>query len=241
MEPRAEGTERAGPAGPGPTPTRQQRNRLRTRARILEAAVDLFGRQGYQQTTVQEIADHADIALRTFYYHFDSKPAVAVAWFEDWADDLSGALQAQPDDASPLDLLAGALASMAGKGYPGSTTWEDGVGRPTMPPQAWALLEEADPALAGLVYQRLALGLRRVAELFRQRLGYGADDWEPYVIASSVVSMWFVAVHGTHDRLQRGAVPPSFHETVERAFRAYATGLEHLWAGRAPGQPPPSG
>lgn len=213
-------------------PSRQLRKKLRTRTRILDAANALFARQGYELTTVQEIAEQADIAVRTFYYHFDSKAALAVAWFEEWADDLGEALSCQPADATPLELVGGALDAMAEQGYPGAVTWQDDEGRPTMPPPVWALLEEADPALAGLVYRRLAAGYRRLSDLFRVRLGYGDDAWEPYVIASAVLALWFVAIHGSHGRIDRGSAPPSFHDTVRQAFDAYTGGLARLWEGR---------
>ena len=43
-------------------PTRQARNRLRTRRRILDAGMGLFTTQGYEKTTIQEIADAEDAA-----------------------------------------------------------------------------------------------------------------------------------------------------------------------------------
>ena len=247
---RAEGGEDGGGRGTGTmdgamtaphvhpaAPTRQLRNKLRTRQRILDAAADLFARQGYERTTVQDIAEAADIALRTFYYHFDSKAALAVAWFEAWADDIGAALLSQPPDATPVELVSGALAMLADKGYPGARTWEDAAGGPTMPAPVWALLEEADPALAGLVYRRLAAGFAEMSDLFRARLGYGEGSSEPDVLAGAVMATWFVAVHGTHGRISRGATPPSFHDTVRQAFGAYAAGLERLWADRLPPGP----
>ncbi|MGH9087689.1 MAG: TetR/AcrR family transcriptional regulator [Acidimicrobiales bacterium] len=225
---------------PGEGLTRQARNRLRTRRRILDAGMDLFTHQGYDGTTIQEIADAADIALRTFYYHFDSKAGLAMAWFTDWGEDLAAAVDAQPVSASPIEVLTGALAAMAAKGYPGAGAWSDPEGRPSLPPQARALLQVEEPAFVGLIYQRLVIGFRRLAGVFRQRLGYAADAWEPYAIASAILSMWFVAVHGSDDMVGRGVAPPPFHVTVQQAFSAYAEGLEQLWADRPPtGTPPP--
>lgn len=219
--------------------TRQARNRMRTRKRILDAGLDLFARQGYEHTTIQEIADAADIAVRTFYYHFDSKAALAMAWFSDWSEDLAAAVDAQPASASPGELLTGALAAMAAKGYPGSVAWSDEKGRPTLPPPAPAILQIQEPALVGLIYDRLVVGYRRLAGVFRERLGYPEDAWEPYAVASAILAMWFVAVHGSQDMVERGVAPPPFHDTVQRAFAAYAHGLEALWAGRTPPAPPP--
>lgn len=213
------------------TPSRQTRNRLRTRARIMDAAFDLFSRQGYENTTIHEIADAADIALRTFYYHFDSKANLAMAWFQDWSDDFAAAVDSQPADADPGELLAGALRQMAAKGYPGRATWTDAEGRPAAPPPMQALFAETDPALAGVIYARLVSGFRRLAGVFRVRLGFDEDALEPYALASSVLAVWFVAIHGTHDALARGRTPPSGQEVAQRTFALYAEGLGPLWKG----------
>ncbi|TFG96700.1 MAG: TetR/AcrR family transcriptional regulator [Myxococcales bacterium] len=56
-----------------PQPSRRERRRLEVRARILEAALTLFETQGYEATTVTEVARRADIAYGTFFNHFPSK------------------------------------------------------------------------------------------------------------------------------------------------------------------------
>ena len=55
---------------------RRERRRLEVRARVLEAAWDLFERQGYDATTVAQISDRADIAYGTFFNHFSEKHEV---------------------------------------------------------------------------------------------------------------------------------------------------------------------
>ncbi len=58
---------------PDEQPTRRERRRLEIRTRILDASVALFEAQGYEATTVNEIAQQADIAYGTFFKHFPSK------------------------------------------------------------------------------------------------------------------------------------------------------------------------
>jgi AcrR family transcriptional regulator len=53
--------------------TLRERKRDRTRKALIDAAVDLFERNGYDGTTVADIAEAADIGTRTFFSYFASK------------------------------------------------------------------------------------------------------------------------------------------------------------------------
>lgn len=53
-----------------------------TRARILETALALFRKKGFDQTTMRQIAAAADMSLGAAYYYFSSKEAIALAYYE---------------------------------------------------------------------------------------------------------------------------------------------------------------
>ena len=53
-----------------------------TRARILDAAMDLFRRQGFEETTMREIAAEAGVATGAAYYYFESKDAIVLAFYD---------------------------------------------------------------------------------------------------------------------------------------------------------------
>jgi AcrR family transcriptional regulator len=55
-------------------PSRRTRKKLALRASILEAATALFGERGYASTKVADICERADVAQKTFFNHFASKP-----------------------------------------------------------------------------------------------------------------------------------------------------------------------
>lgn len=61
---------------------RRQKKARQTRRRILAAAAELFVRQGYTATTIQQIADQADVAWQTVYSVFGTKPAILSAVFD---------------------------------------------------------------------------------------------------------------------------------------------------------------
>jgi TetR/AcrR family transcriptional regulator, cholesterol catabolism regulator len=59
---------------------RRDRHRQATRKRILDAALALFLEQGYAATSVDEIAERADVARRTLFNHFARKQDLLAAW-----------------------------------------------------------------------------------------------------------------------------------------------------------------
>jgi AcrR family transcriptional regulator len=56
--------------------SRRDRNKLKTRVRILDAARHLFTERGVSGTTIEDLADLADVARATFFNYFPSKAAV---------------------------------------------------------------------------------------------------------------------------------------------------------------------
>lgn len=68
-------------------PRRTERRR-RTRAAILKAAGDHFRKEGYAATTMQAIADSADVHVTTLFMHFKTKADLALALVQDRTDAL---------------------------------------------------------------------------------------------------------------------------------------------------------
>jgi AcrR family transcriptional regulator len=56
--------------------SRRERKKQETRQHLLEAAWQLFRKKGYDDTTVQEIAEAADVAKSTFFNYFETKEAI---------------------------------------------------------------------------------------------------------------------------------------------------------------------
>ena len=64
-----------------------------TRARILGAAMDLFRRRGFEETTMREIAGEAGVATGAAYYYFDSKDAIVLAFYDQAQQELEPMLE----------------------------------------------------------------------------------------------------------------------------------------------------
>jgi AcrR family transcriptional regulator len=83
------------------------------RERLVRAALDLFTEQGYDATTVNEIADRAGLTKTTFFRHFPDKREVLFAGQDMHARLLADAIAAAPSPATPLEAVRAALDSMA--------------------------------------------------------------------------------------------------------------------------------
>lgn len=59
-------------------PLRERRKR-RTRNALINAATELFFSQGYAETTLEEVAERAEVHVQTLYRHFPTKEALALA------------------------------------------------------------------------------------------------------------------------------------------------------------------
>ena len=62
--------------------TKQQR-RGNTRQRIQDVALELFAEQGYEKTSLREIAERLDVTKAALYYHFKTKEEIIVSVYED--------------------------------------------------------------------------------------------------------------------------------------------------------------
>jgi AcrR family transcriptional regulator len=95
--------------GPGEAEVRAPAAPNDTRARIAAAAFDLFAAQGYENTTVDAIAERAGIARRTFFRYFRSKDDVIFPDHDTLLAELRRYLAAVGDDVPPVDAVCGAV------------------------------------------------------------------------------------------------------------------------------------
>jgi AcrR family transcriptional regulator len=111
-------------AEPAHVDGRRERSR-RTKARLVEAAAELFLADGYLAVTIEALAERAGVSVQTVYYVFGTKPKILAAVLEatiagdldpvpvverEWVDEL----RAAPDADAAISLLVdGAVAIVA--------------------------------------------------------------------------------------------------------------------------------
>ncbi|OPF81848.1 TetR family transcriptional regulator [Streptomyces antioxidans] len=80
--------------------------------RLVRAALELFTEQGYDTTTVHEIADRAGLTKTTFFRHFRDKREVLFAGQNTHTRLLADAIGAAPGPATPLKAVRAALDAL---------------------------------------------------------------------------------------------------------------------------------
>jgi AcrR family transcriptional regulator len=85
-----------------------------TTQRLVVAAVDLFTEQGYDATTVAQIAERAGVTKSTFFRHFADKRELLVAGQETLSRLLAEGIAGAPADATPLEAVAAGLERASG-------------------------------------------------------------------------------------------------------------------------------
>jgi AcrR family transcriptional regulator len=84
-----------------------------TRERLRDAALDLFGERGYDNTTAEEIAQRAGVAKSTFFRHFSDKREALFEEQETFDDRIADAIDSAPATSTAFDLIEAALRAIA--------------------------------------------------------------------------------------------------------------------------------
>ncbi len=183
---------------------RRERKRRETRKRIVDTAMTLFLERGYEATTMNEIADTADVSRRSLFDYFPTKEDVLFADQEDFIPALVEEMRQRPkDEPWPLlveQALTRAIAAAA-------------------TPEAYAIdaLVRATPALQPrrqLKYLRLE---QAIAEVLAER-GKGKSAAQQAVLLAAVVVAGFRLAASTpgETRLAEG-----INVSVSRDFQQF--------------------
>lgn len=93
----------------------RERKRRETQQRISDAGMALFINQGYEATTIEDIAAAAGISRRTFFAYFASKDDILLSLDRAMGDMIVAALLANPKDGRPIDLVRDAIIEICAR------------------------------------------------------------------------------------------------------------------------------
>ncbi|MGH9713583.1 MAG: TetR/AcrR family transcriptional regulator [Candidatus Acidiferrales bacterium] len=95
---------------------RRERRSAEIRARLFRAALHLFAERGYQQTTVQDITEAADLGKGTFFNYFPTKEHVLATYGEERVATIEHALEKAKSVRRPvLPILRELITNLAGQ------------------------------------------------------------------------------------------------------------------------------
>ncbi|HEX4671952.1 MAG TPA: TetR family transcriptional regulator [Solirubrobacteraceae bacterium] len=84
-----------------------------SRGRLEQAAMELYSEQGFEKTTVAEIAERAGLTERTFFRHFADKREVLFSGSGEFQELIVGNVANAPESLAPIDAAAEGLQAAA--------------------------------------------------------------------------------------------------------------------------------
>jgi AcrR family transcriptional regulator len=197
-------------------PGLRERKKQQTRETIGRVALQLFADRGYDQTTLADIADAADVSPRTIFAYYQSKEDILFCDEPSFYERLEQTLKQRPPGSTTVDALRDFLSVFG-------------------PPDDQAMLRKriigANQGLRLSERARSAPLEQLVAESIAVDLGAGPDDIRPLLIAASVTA----AFSAVRDRLEEGSAEPISHEeargVLDEVLEFLRGGLEALQRG----------
>jgi AcrR family transcriptional regulator len=156
---------------------RRERKKLRTRALIQREALRLFLEKGFEATTIEEIAEAADIAPSTFFNYFPTKEDVVLQ--DDLDPVLLEAIHMEPAGLHPVTVLRKAIHTVFSQLTPEQHTIFQ---------QRLALMA-SNPTLRAAFLNQSASQLDEVVAVVAERAGRSGDDFAVRNLAGALLGV----------------------------------------------------
>ena len=179
LKARRRGLAQPGMAGPSECDEAPRRGRPRaTSARELQLiALRLFVAQGFENTTIEQIAAEAGVSERTFFRYFGSKASVLFTEFETEVEVIRAELAAAPAGVPMMDAIRGAVVSA--NHYRAAD-----VPEMRMRMNLFATV----PALAASAAEHYEAWERAISDFAAGRLGQAADSLYPLAVGRATLA-----------------------------------------------------
>jgi len=171
----------------------RERKKARTRASLREHALRLFREQGYQATTVEQIAAAAEVSPSTFFRYFPTKEDLVLQ--DDMDTRLLEAFVRQPPELAPIPAIRAALAE----------AWR------SFTPQEWELIRESGrlsmqvPEIRARTMNEFSRVINVIADALGRRVGRPPDDLRVRVLAGAVMGVMMSVFLPEHLAAEVGA------------------------------------
>ena len=196
-------------------PGLRERKKQQTRDKIARVALELFAERGYEQTTLAEIADAADVSTRTIFAYFESKEDILFCDEPAFYDSLKEALDARAAGVTTVDVLREFVL--------GAVSEDDSLKLRKKIVSDAKSLRLAERA-------RFAQAEELIAESIARDLDSGPGDIRPALVAASMIA----AFTAMRDRIEAESGEPLSHEQamaiLEEVLEFVRGGLDGLRA-----------
>jgi AcrR family transcriptional regulator len=101
----------------GPAPSLWNRTRQAVQAQIVETALDLFLRNGFESTTIEQIVAVSGISRTSFFRYFGTKEDIVLGDSEQLGLVFRSALEARPEEEGPWEAIRAAALALPGASF----------------------------------------------------------------------------------------------------------------------------
>src|SRR4051794_17657643 len=165
-----------------PSPGLRERKKQKTRETIINVALQLFAEHGYEQTTIAEIAEAAEVSPRTIFAYFPSKEDILFCDVPEIQERFANAMEHRAEGVSALDALRDIIAESLDLG-PNELLRKRIVA--------------GDERLLRSERARQAPFEQLMVEAIAKDLGAGPDDIRPQIVSAALIAA-FSAIRDRH-------------------------------------------
>jgi len=195
----------------------RERKRQHTRQALINAAMGLFKQNGYQQTTVAEIAAAAGVSTKTFFNYFASKDEVLFPYLSARIDAAAALIGQQGSDEAMADVLTRAMEHMLADAL--TTEVDGGLAAVRLP------MLMSEPAVQAATLHRYFLAETQLAEALHRAY---PDVLDPPAAAAAIGSVMGAALAAALVCLQRGDTTEQLQAAARDATRIATEGVRNI-------------
>ena len=189
-------------------PGLRERKKAKTRASIQAHALRLFAKQGYHATTIEQIADAAEVSPSTFFRYFPTKEDVVL--YDQFDPQLIAAFLAQPAELSSVAAVRRAMREV----------FEQAPAEETARELQRHELARSVPELRARMLDGFVSGLVMFSEALAERSGRRSDDLAVRTLAGAIIGTGLAAM------LTAGARPEEFFERFDAHLAQLEAGFD---------------
>ncbi|MEV7940225.1 MULTISPECIES: TetR family transcriptional regulator [unclassified Kitasatospora] len=192
----------------------RERKKERTRETIAATAIRLFLDRGFDQVSITEIAEAAEVSRRTLFAYFPTKEDLVLQRFADHESEAARTVRARPAGQPPLEALRAAMLDALARRDPNTGLCDD--------PEVMAFLRMIveTESLAARIIRYAARGSDELAEAL---LEADVDPLDARLVATQVIVVQRELAVMNQERLADGtSADDHYPEAVRAAERAFA-------------------